>query len=315
MAKSSNVQHLALQQQVYEYLEHIEVERNLSSLTLRDYSLYLDRFVQWAKRKDIKNMQAVDLQTIKKYRLYLSRYTTEQGESLSVRTQSYYIIALRSFLKWLIKMDVKVIPPEKIDLPKVEQAEVTFVKPEQMERLMAQPDISTDHGLRDRAILEVLFSTGLRVSELVSLDREQVDTQRKEFGVLGKGRKVRVVFLSDRAAHWLEQYLALRTDDWSPVFIRHSRGIDVTEDGENMRLSARSVQRSVEKYRKMAHIPVKITPHSIRHSFATDLLRNGAGLRDVQEMLGHKNISTTQIYTHVTRPELKKVHEKFHSQS
>lgn len=309
----SNVQHLALQQQVYEYLEHIEVERNLSALTVRDYALYLDRFVQWAAKKDIKNMQAVDLGMVKKYRLYLSRYTTEQGESLSIRTQSYYIIALRSFLKWLIKMDVKVLAPEKIELPKIEQAEVTFVTPEQMQRLMEQPDINEMHGLRDRAILEVLFSTGLRVSELVSLDREQVDTARQEFGVMGKGRKVRVVFLSDRATEWLERYLSTRTDDWSPVFIRHSRGVDITEDGENMRLTARSVQRSVEKYRKLAHIPVKITPHSIRHSFATDLLRNGAGLRDVQEMLGHKNISTTQIYTHVTRPELKKVHEKYHS--
>ncbi len=308
----TNVQHLALQQQVYEYLEHIEVERNLSALTIRDYSLYLDRFVQWATKKDIKNMQAVDLAVVKKYRLYLSRFTTEQGESLAIRTQSYYIIALRSFLKWLIKMDVKVLSPEKIELPKVDQQEVTFVNPDQIDRLMDQPDVNTIHGLRDRAILEVLFSTGLRVSELVSLDREQVDTVRREFGVMGKGRKVRVVFLSERACTWLARYLGGRTDDWSPVFIRHSRGVDVTDDGENMRLTTRSVQRSVEKYRKLAHIPVKITPHSIRHSFATDLLRNGAGLRDVQEMLGHKNISTTQIYTHVTRPELKKVHDTYH---
>lgn len=298
---------------MYEYLEHIEIERNLSALTVRDYTLYLQRFVDWAKRRELARIQDLDMETVKKYRLYLSRYRTEQDEPLSTRTQSYYIIALRSFLKWMIKNDIEVLSPEKIDLPKVEPATTKFITPEQVDRLMQQPDISTLNGLRDRALLEVLFSTGLRVSELVSLDRDQVDTLRREFGVMGKGRKPRVVFLSENAAQWLETYLQKRSDAFVPVFIRHARGIDPTDDGENMRLTSRSVQRSVEKYRKMAHLPVKITPHSMRHSFATDLLRNGAGLRDVQEMLGHKNISTTQMYTHVTKPELRKVHEEFHS--
>lgn len=312
-AKISNLPHLSLEQQIGEYLEHLEVERNLSPLTIRDYTLYLQRFATWAKRAEITRMQQLDMYQIKKYRLYLARLTTDQGQNLTTRTQSYYIISLRAFLKWLIKNDLKVVSPEKIDLPKLEIPAVKFVTPEQMQRFLAQPDISTIQGLRDRAILEVLFSTGLRVSELVSLDRDQVDTVRREFGVLGKGRKHRVVFLSEVSASWLDRYLQERTDPFTPVFIRHARGIDAADDGEKMRLTARSVQRKVEKYRKLAHIPVKITPHSIRHSFATDLLRNGAGLRDVQEMLGHKNISTTQIYTHVTKPELKRVHEQFHS--
>jgi len=183
-----------------------------------------------------------------------------------------------------------------------------------MENLLSQPSISKIHGLRDKAILEVLFSTGLRVSELVGLNREQIDFESREFGVIGKGRRPRVVFLSDRAATWLEKWLNQRSDHWRPVFIRFSGKIAAPdEDGEKMRLTARSIQRIVDKYAKKAHLPLKISPHGMRHSFATDLLANGAGLRDVQEMLGHKSIATTQIYTHVTRPQLKKVHQRFHT--
>jgi len=309
----SELTSLPLQRQIMEYLEHLEVERNLSRLTIRDYTLYLGRFATWCEGHGIKQMQQVNQETVKKYRLYLARFVTDQGENLSVRTQSYYIIALRAFLKWLTKVDVPVMAPEKIDLPKITPNQMTFITPDQVNVLMQMPDVSTIQGSRDRAMLELLFSTGLRVSELVSLDREQVNLQTQEFGVMGKGRRIRVVFISDVAVHWLDQYLRQRTDDWAPVFIRHAKGVDPTDEGEKMRLSTRSVQRKVERYRKMAHLPMKITPHSIRHSFATDLLRNGAGLRDVQEMLGHKNIATTQIYTHVTKPELKRVHEKFHS--
>lgn len=310
---SAKVAQQKLGSQIREYLEHLEVERNLSPLTIRDYRLYLDRFKDWATDHGVNKAQNIDQDNIKKYRLYLARYTTEQDENLSVRTQSYYIIAVRAFLKWLVKQDIKVMSPEKIDLPKVKPNQVKFVMPEQIIHLLQQPDVSTIMGTRDRAILEVLFSTGLRVSELVSLDRDQVNLRTQEFGVMGKGRRQRVVFLSDPATHWLDMYFSKRTDNFTPVFIRHARGVDPADDGEAMRLSSRSVQRIVEKYRKLAHIPVKITPHSIRHSFATDLLRNGAGLRDVQEMLGHKNIATTQIYTHVTRPELKKIHKQYHS--
>jgi site-specific recombinase XerD len=302
-----------LQKQIQDYLEHLEIERNVSPLTIRDYSLYLQRFADWCQRNAVSDMQQVGQETMKKYRLYLARYQTDKGENLSIRTQSYYIIAIRALLKWLTKRDISVMAPEKIDLPKVEPHQVKFLTPDQVTMLMQMPDTSSVQGTRDRAILEVLFSTGLRVSELVSLDRDQVNLQTQEFGVMGKGRRLRVVFLSDVATHWLDHYLRHRTDDWNPVFIRHAKGVDPTDEGEKMRLTTRSVQRIVEKYRKLAHIPVKISPHSIRHSFATDLLRNGAGLRDVQEMLGHKNIATTQIYTHVTKPELKRIHEKYHS--
>jgi len=180
--------------------------------------------------------------------------------------------------------------------------------------LLAQPQLSSKTGLRDKAVLEVLFSTGLRVSELVSLNRDQIDENNKEFGVIGKGRRPRVVFLSERASDWVQKWLASRTDHWQPVFIRFAGQLeDPTSDGEAMRLTTRSVQRLVDKYCRKAHLPIKISPHGVRHSFATDLLNNGAGLRDVQEMLGHKSIATTQIYTHVTRPQLKKVHQQFHS--
>lgn len=312
-AVSSNLSHLKLQQQIYEYLEHLEVERNLSPLTIRDYTLYLQRLVDWASKTGITRAQDIDLAGLRKFRLGLSRLKNQQDEPISIRTQAYYLIAIRSFLKWLVKQDVKVMAPEKIDLPKAEAYEMTVVSTEYMQRLLEVPDISKLPGLRDRAILEVLFSTGLRVSELVSLDRRQIDTQRREFGVVGKGRKQRVVFLSPESAAWVERYLAARKDEFAPAFIRHAKGVDTAEAGEKMRLTPRSVQRMVEKYRQIAKIPVTLTPHGIRHSFATDLLRNGAGLRDVQEMLGHKNIATTQIYTHVTKPELRRVHEKFHS--
>jgi len=300
---------------VINFLEHLEVERNLSLLTVRNYSHYLNRFVDWFQsqsgKKDIKDL---DQEILRKFRVYLNRYTDMHGDSLSKKTQSYHIIALRSWLKWLIKNDVDVLSPEKVDLPKVESRHMKFLSTEQMERLLNKPNPGKPAGLRDKAILEVLFSTGLRVSELVSLNRDQVDVNRREFGVIGKGRRPRVVFLSDRAAAWLERWLGSREDEWRPVFIRFSGSKpELFEDGESMRLTTRSIQRIVDKYVRQAKLPVKISPHGIRHTFATDLLSNGAGLRDVQEMLGHKNIATTQIYTHVTRPKLRKMHKEYHS--
>lgn len=298
-----------------DFLEHLEVERNLSQLTIRNYGHYLRRFIDWLKTQHVTDITQVDLDMIRKYRVYLSRYIDEQGRSLSKSTQSYHIIALRSWLKWLVKRDMPVIQPEKIDLPKKESHSMKFLMLEQVERLLDQPQLSKQSGLRDKALLEVLFSTGLRVSELVSLNRDQVDTQRKEFGVIGKGRRPRVVFLSQRASDWLERWLDTREDTWSPVFIRFSgRKPDLFADGEEMRLTTRSVQRLVDVYCRKARLPVKVSPHGIRHSFATDLLSNGAGLREVQEMLGHKNIATTQIYTHVTKPQLQKVHTSYHSE-
>jgi len=296
------------------FLESIEVERNLSPLTVRNYSLYLERFCHWFLNQGYTDLKQLDQDIVRKYRVFLARLIDDQGRTLCKRTQGYYVIALRSWLKWLIRRDAEVLNPQKIDLPKGEAHQMKFLTLERLERLLAQPKISKPQGLRDKAILELFFSTGLRVSELVGLNREQLNLNSQEFGVIGKGRKPRVVFLSERARNWLERWFNSREDNWSPVFIRLSGSRpDILSDGEEMRLTTRSVQRLVDKYCRMARLPIKITPHGIRHSFATDLLGNGASLRDVQEMLGHKDISTTQIYTHVTQPKLKEAHEKYHS--
>lgn len=297
-----------------DFLESLEVEKNLSRLTIRNYGHYLRRFNTWFKEDGHSDLKELDRDILRKYRIYLARYCDEMSRTLSKRTQSYHIIALRSWFKWLIKNDEEVMHPEKIDLPKGESTHMEFVNIEEIERLLAQPDLASKEGLRDKAILEVLFSTGLRVSELVGLNRDQIDLSRREFGVIGKGRRPRVVFLSERAAAWLTRFMNSREDNWRPIFIRYSgKKPDLLMDGEEMRLTTRSVQRFVDHYARQARLTVKLSPHSIRHSFATDLLINGAGLRDVQEMLGHKNIATTQIYTHVTQPQLKKVYDETHS--
>jgi len=287
---------------IEEFLENLEIERNCSPLTIRNYRHYLNRFSSWLKRNNLQGEPgSINLEIIKKYRVFLARFNTPNGIPLSRSTQSYHVIALRAFLRWLIKNDYKTIPPEKIDLPKSESRSLKFLSTEQVERLLSQPQISTLRGIRDKAILEVLFSTGLRVSELVKLNRDQIDLRRREFGVIGKGGRSRVVFLSQRAADWLKKYLDGREDSTQPLFI-----------GKEMRLTARSVQRIVAKYGRKARLPIEVTPHVIRHSFATDLLMAGADIRSVQEMLGHKNISTTQIYTHVTDKQLREIHETFH---
>ncbi|KKU17841.1 MAG: Tyrosine recombinase XerC [Candidatus Pacebacteria bacterium GW2011_GWB1_47_8] len=297
-----------------DFLESLEVERNLSPLTVRNYGHYLRRFIDWFEAAGHTDLKELDPDVLRKYRVYLARFADDQGRTLSKKTQSYYIIALRSWLKWLVKNDAPVLHPEKVELPKSESIPMKFVSAEKIQRLLEMPDLAKPQGLRDRAMLEVLFSTGLRVSELVKLNRDQIDIDRREFGVIGKGRRPRVVFLSDKAAEWLTRWLNSREDNWRPIFIRFAgQKPDLLADGEEMRLTTRSVQRLVDRYSRRAHLPIKLSPHGIRHSFATDLLSNGAGLRDVQEMLGHKNIATTQIYTHVTQPQLKKVHQKHHS--
>lgn len=296
------------------FLEHLEVERNVSRLTIRNYGQYLRRFCDWLNTENITDLKEVDQDIVRKYRVYLSRYEDPQRGQLTKKTQSYYVIAIRSWFKWLVKQDAPIMHPEKIDLPKGESQHMKFLQAEQVLQLLSQPQISTKGGLRDKAILEVLFSTGLRVSELVSLNRDQIDLETREFGVIGKGRRPRVVFLSERAAMWVERWVNSRMDHWRPLFIRFSqKKSPQASDGEEMRLTTRTVQRIVEQYCKQAHLPITLSPHGLRHSFATDLLTNGAGLRDVQEMLGHKSIATTQIYTHVTQPQLKKIHSKFHS--
>lgn len=297
-----------------DFLESLEVEKNLSNLTIRNYGHYLRRFNAWFKDQGLTDLRQLDREVLRKYRIFLARYRDEMSRTLSKKTQSYHVIALRSWFKWLTKNDHEVLHPEKIDLPKGESTHMQFVNVEEMERLLGQPQLSSKEGLRDKAILELLFSTGLRVSELVALNRDQIDLGRREFGVIGKGRRPRVVFLSERAATWLSRYLGTREDNWRPVFIRLSgKKPNPLMDGEEMRLTTRSVQRLVDHYSRQARLTIKLSPHGIRHSFATDLLINGAGLRDVQEMLGHKNIATTQIYTHVTQPQLKKIYDEAHS--
>jgi len=311
---SYNIFMKELPELIDEFLEYLEIEKNCSKLTIRDYRHYLDIFNRWlSSTLPGKTIKDLDLSIVRKYRVYLSNRVDDKGLTLKRVTQNYYVIALRSFLRFLIKNDIKTLEPSKIDLPKTESRSLKFLDRDQIDRLVISIDTSKPQGKRDRAILELLFSTGLRVSELVSLNRDKINLERREFGVIGKGGRARLVFISDRAAAWLKQYLDTREDIYNPLFIRYS-GKEIPEGrGEKMRLTARSIERIVKKYVKAARLPVDATVHTLRHSFATDLLTNGADLRSVQEMLGHKNISTTQIYTHITNRQLREVHEAFHS--
>lgn len=304
-----------LEKYINEFLEYLEIEKNSSKLTIRNYRFYLGRFAAWYeahnKKKDIND---ITTDVVRKYRVYLSNLSDDKGLTLKRVTQSYHIIALRSFLRYLIRHDHNTLSPEKIDLPKSESRSLKFLDQNHLRQLFNSVDTGTEKGLRDRTILEMLFSTGLRVSELTKLNRDSVNLKTREFGVIGKGNRARIVFLSDSAVLWIGKYLERRMDEYKPLFIRYAKSPSMENSGEKMRLTPRSVERIVEKYVRASRIPVKATPHTMRHSFATDLLSNGADLRSVQEMLGHKNISTTQIYTHITNPQLKEVHRKFHDQ-
>lgn len=302
-----------LQKHIDSFLEYLEIEKGASKLTIRNYKFYLKRFSFWLERTHAgDSIEQITTETVRKFRVFLSNYEDEKGLTLKKVTQAYHIIALRSFLRFLIRNDIKTLPPEKIDLPKGESRSLKFLEHGHLEALFDAVDTTDEKGIRDRTILEMLFSTGLRVSELVKLNRDQINFDTREFGVIGKGGRARIVFLSDSAAFWLTKYFEKRTDKYKPIFIRYAKSQNPEDDGEKMRLTSRSVERIVEKYVKKSKIPVKATPHTMRHSFATDLLSNGADIRSVQEMLGHKNISTTQIYTHVTNPKLKEIHKKFH---
>lgn len=297
------------------FLEHLEIEKNCSRLTIRNYQHYLEvlMFFLADGKKDKKFIvNDITADVVRRFRLFLARQKGTLGE-MKLVTQGYYVIALRSFLKWLIKNDYKVLQPEKLDVPKVRDHSLKFLDMQQMERLLVQPLPSSKSGFRDRAILELLFSTGLRVSELVHLNRDQINLKTREFGVVGKGGRSRVVFISKQAADHVAKYLMSREDKYKPLFMRSLRPNEIPISDEAVRLTARSVQRLVKYYVKTAKLPVEATPHTLRHSMATDLLRSGADLRSVQEILGHKNIATTQIYTHVTDARLREIHEKFHS--
>lgn len=297
-----------------QFLEYLEIEKNCSKLTIRDYKHYLEVFCKWfSSALPHKTLEDLDLSIIRKYRVFLANKEDVRGMTLKKVTQNYYVIALRSFLRFLIKNDYKTLEPSKIDLPKTESRSLKFLEKDQVDRLVMATDTSKEEGLRDRAILELLFSSGLRVSELVGLNKDRINLDRKEFGVIGKGGKSRIVFISERAAESLKRYLEKRKDVFKPLFIRYSGPVIEDNSGEKMRLTARSIERMVKKYVRIARIPVDATVHTLRHSFATDLLTNGADLRSVQEMLGHKNIATTQIYTHITNKQLREVHESFHS--
>lgn len=309
---------MKVKEAILKFLEYCELDRNLSLKTVRMYGYYLNFFQKWlllSNKVEDFNVEKIDDNIVRNFRLFLSHeYKNPYKGVLKRQTQNYFLVALRSFLRYLVRQRVQSLSPEMIELGKSRDRNIKFLTSEELNRLFAVVDPTDEIRLRDRTILEVLFSTGLRVSELVSLNREQANIQSGEFGVIGKGGKGRVVFLSKQAKDWLTRYLGKRTDPYRPLFIRYSgpKGKEGLTD-ERLRLSARSIERMIDKYRKKAGILFRIGPHILRHSYATDLLSHGADLRSVQEMLGHKNISTTQIYTHVTNLRLKEIHEKFHS--
>ncbi len=295
---------------ILDYIEHLEVEGGRSARTAENYTLYLERFVEFTE--DIM-VERITSEIIRKYRLWLNRYKNEHGDQLSPITQSYHLIALRGFLGYLSKRDITSLSPDKIELPKTVRKQVTFLHFDEVERLLSEVSSDDETGLRDRSIIELLFSSGLRVSELIHLDRDHVNTKRREFMVRGKGQKDRPVFVSEITAQHIEEYLEARSDSLPPLFISYSRNNPTTMTGDYRRLTARSVQRIVSRYSRLAGITKHVSPHTMRHSFATDLLMNGADIRSVQTMLGHSNISTTQVYTHVTDEHLREIYEKFHS--
>jgi site-specific recombinase XerD len=293
-----------------DFLEYLEIEQNRSQKTIANYDHYLTRLIDFSG-DDLK-VDDIDAELIRKWRLWLNRLGTNVSDELQKNTQNYHLIALRSFLKFCAKRDIPSLAPEKVELARTTRKQVTFLNEGELERLFDQPDISDLGGLRDRAILELLFSSGLRVSELVALDRDHINLKRREFMVRGKGQKDRPIFISPAAAEWLMRYLDKREDTTRPLFVRYSGRKAIDRSGNYHRLTARSIQRLVARYALLAGITKHVSPHTLRHSFATDLLMNGADLRSVQAMLGHSNIATTQIYTHVTDPHLKSVHERFH---
>lgn len=295
-----------------DFLEHLEIEGGRSQNTIRNYSLYLERFIEFAGDIEVVKITS---EMIRRYRLWLNRYKNDNdGKALSILTQSYHLIALRGFLTYLSRRDIPSLSADKIILPKTVRKQVTFLQYDEVVNLIDNIPLDNEQGLRDRAIIELLFSSGLRVSELVNLNRDHINLKRREFMVRGKGQKDRPVFVSQHAAEQVENYLQARQDSLPALFLNYSRrSTKPTTSGDYRRLSARSIQRMISHYARLAGITKHVSPHTMRHSFATDLLVNGADLRSVQSLLGHSNISTTQVYTHVTDQHLKDIHERFHS--
>lgn len=293
-----------------DFLEYLEIERNRSQKTIENYHHYLERFFKWS---EIKTPADITTDQVRKFRIYLNRHQDENGQELKKVTQNYHMIALRSFLKYLSKRDIPVMSAEKIEIGKNPAAMIEFLDPLELQRLLDACGGLDLKSLRDRSILELLFSAGLRVSELVSVNRDQINLKNQEFSVRGKGSKVRIVFVSDTAKKALEKYLEKRIDIDPALFVRlPKKGVKETDKKGNLRITQRSIQRIVKFYATKAGIVKDVHPHTLRHSFATDLLSNGADIRSVQAMLGHSSITTTQIYTHVTNQGLKDIHKKFH---
>ncbi|MCH7604748.1 tyrosine-type recombinase/integrase [Patescibacteria group bacterium] len=298
-----------------DFLDYCEVERGLSDNTQKNYQRYLKKLETWSKSQNKQSLKPHEFtnEEIWKYRLYLSRYQTKNGAPLSKLTQNYYLIALRALLSYFSAKDIESLPPDKVTLPKGANNEkaIKFLNLEQIQKLLESPDSTNPTGLRDRIILEILFSTGLRVAELVALNKEQFDSVWNkndfELGVIGKGNRPRAVYFSERALVWLKKYLKIRKDNHKALFINYR-----SRTQEENRLTARSVERIVKKHSIVAGIPFFTTPHTLRHSYATDLLSQGVDLRSIQEFLGHKNIVTTQIYTHVTNKRLRDIHRQYH---
>ena len=304
-------------QHLNNFLDWIDIEKGLSSKTQENYERFLKKFFLWLKENNLENLKPHELtpKHIWDYRLYLSRHIDPKThKSLKKTTQSYYLIALRALLSYFSAKDVVSIPSDKIPLPRADKREKTvkFLNLEQIEKLLLAPDTKTTIGLRDRAILEALFSTGLRISELISLNWEQFANIKNkkdlEISIIGKGEYPRTVYFSERALNWLKKYLETRSDKEKPLFIHYSGRKDAAS-----RLTQRSVERLVKKYAIKSGVPLFTTPHTLRHSYATDLLSQGVDLRIIQEFLGHRSILSTQIYTHVTNKRLRDIHKKFHS--
>jgi len=320
---TKNTQINKLTNLINEFLQYCELEKNLSQGTVKMYHFYLTEFSTWVSdntKSNVVNYRMITHELVKDYRVHLNRKISSKSKQIIKRnTQNRFLTALRSFLRFLIveKGYDNALPPDKVSLGKADPRVPKFLTDDQIDQIVSVQNLSKKSGIRNRAILELLFSTGMRISELTALNKDDLSPQvlkHKEFAVVGKGRKLRTVYLSKTAVEWLQKYLRTRTDNFKPLFVRYSgKSMDKNDyDGESLRLTPRSIQRMVKKYSRMAGITIDVTPHVLRHSFATDLLRSGADLRSVQELLGHSDISTTQIYTHVTNKQLKETHEKFH---
>ncbi|WKZ24743.1 MAG: tyrosine-type recombinase/integrase [Patescibacteria group bacterium] len=310
--KKKNDQLNDLKRHINRFLEYLEVDRGLSDSTVKNYGFFLNRFADFAIQQGVNQPSKISRQLVHRFRLYLNRLTGKSEETIKKNTQNYHLISLRGFLKYLVKFDIPSLEPEKIELAKQSPRQVDFLEGADLERLLEVPMQHGDQkalpALRDKALLETLFSTGLRVSELTKLKIENINLSKAEFTVRGKGGKVRLVFLSERARDYLKIYLNQRQDTNPYIFI----GLGRAGQSEDKPITPRSVERIVSHYARLAGIMKKVTPHTLRHSYATDLLINGADIRSVQAMLGHSSITTTQVYTHITDKQLREIYKSFH---